>query len=173
MSVNVTEPTASARNLPLDTPNPLFLRDEELTRGLELLDFAHRALVAEPERVLAGLSLGRHHQRLIHFIGREPGITMVQLLDLLQLSKQSTSRLLKELVAKGLIAQQPNPRDRRQRLLELTERGRQLDEQLTRRLRRRLASAYRAAGAEAVAGYHKVLLGLVDERVRRHLHGTG
>jgi DNA-binding MarR family transcriptional regulator len=172
MSVNVTEPSV-ARNPPLDTPNPLFLRDEELIRGIELLDFAHRALVAEPERLLGGLGLGRHHQRLIHFVGRDPGVTMVQLLDLLQLSKQSTSRLLKELIAKGLITQRPNPHDRRQRLLELTERGRQLDEQLTRRLRRRLASAYRAAGAEAVAGYHKVLLGLVDEPARRRLHRTG
>jgi DNA-binding MarR family transcriptional regulator len=172
MSVNVTEPNL-ARNSPLDTPNPLFLRDEELIRGIQLLDFAHRALVAEPERLLGGLGLGRNHQRLIHLIGRDPGITMVQLLDLLQLSKQSTSRLLKELVARELVAQRPNPRDRRQRLLELTERGRQLDEQLTRRLRRRLASAYRAAGAEAVAGYHKVLLGLVDERARQRMQSPG
>jgi DNA-binding MarR family transcriptional regulator len=172
MSVNVTEPNL-ARNPPLDTPNPLFLRDEELIRGIQLLDLAHRALVAEPERLLGGLGLGRNHQRLIQLIGRDPGVTMVQLLDLLQLSKQSTSRLLKELIAKGLITQRPNPRDRRQRLLELTERGRQLDEQLTRRLRRRLASAYRAAGAEAVAGYHKVLLGLVDDRARRRMQSPG
>jgi DNA-binding MarR family transcriptional regulator len=55
-------------------------------------------------------------------------------------------------------------RDRRQRLLELTREGRELEEALHGRLRRRLARAYRAAGAEAVAGHHQVLLGLVDQR---------
>ena len=92
---------------------------------------------------------------------------MVELQNSVPLSKQSLSRLLKELAHKGLIARRPSQRDRRQRLLELTPRGRELDEQLNGRLRRQLASAYRAAGAEAVAGYHKVLLGLVDEHVRR------
>jgi DNA-binding MarR family transcriptional regulator len=57
--------------------------------------------------------------------------------------------------------------DRRRRLLELSAAGRELDEQLNGRLRRQLASAYRAAGAEAVAGYHRVLLGLLDEHARR------
>jgi DNA-binding MarR family transcriptional regulator len=92
---------------------------------------------------------------------------MVELLDHVQLSKQSLSRLLKELVGKGLITRTPSQRDRRQRLLELTAQGYRLDEELSGRLRRRLATAYRAAGAEAVAGHHKVLLGLLDERARR------
>lgn len=159
----------SAAPAPLAGPNPLFLRDEELSRGLDLLDLAHRALLAETERRVAGSGVGRHHQRLIHLIGREPGITMARLLDVMPLSKQSVSRLLQELAGSGLIVRQPDARDRRQRRLALTEEGRALNEQLNGRLRRRLASAYRAAGAEAVAGYHKVLLGLVDERARRRL----
>ncbi len=57
--------------------------------------------------------------------------------------------------------------------MRLTERGAELEERLNGGLRRRLALAYRAAGADAVAGYHQVLLGLVDERARRHLMGAG
>lgn len=166
MSVNVTDPKA-ARRLPFAAPNPLFLRDEELTRGIELLDHAHQALIAQPERALSGHALGRNHWRVLYAIGRHPGITMVELQGSVPLTKQSLSRLLKELVAKGLITRRPSQRDRRQRLLELTPAGRELDEQLNGRLRRQLASAYRAAGAEAVAGYHKVLDGLVEERARR------
>ena len=157
----------------LTTPNPLFLRDEELTRGIELLDFAHRALFAEPDQRLAGLGLSRNHQRVLHCIGRQPGITMARVLEVLHLSKQTVSRLLKELDAKGMIARHPDARDRRQRRLELTERGRELDQQLGGRLGRRLADAYRAAGAEAVAGYHTVLLGLVDESARKRLQSLG
>jgi DNA-binding MarR family transcriptional regulator len=106
---------------------------------------------------------------VLYFVGRHPGITMVELVGRVHLSKQSLSRLLGELVERGLIARTRCARDRRQRLLELTATGRQLEEVLNGRLRRRLARAYRAAGAEAVAGYHQVLLGLVDDG--RHAAG--
>lgn len=170
MSVNVTQPKPAAATQ-LTAPNPLFLRDEELSRGLDLLDLAYRSLIAESERRLANAQIGRHHQRLIHLIGREPGITMARLLDVMPLSKQSVSRLLQDLEARGLIVRETDPRDRRQRRLVLSADGRSLNEQLSGRLHRRLAAAYRAAGADAVAGYHKVLLGLVDERARRRLQG--
>jgi DNA-binding MarR family transcriptional regulator len=166
MSVNVTEPKA-ARSLPFGAPNPLFLRDEELTRGIELLEQAHQALIAQPGRLPSGMALGRNHWRVLYAIARRPGVTMVELQNSVPLTKQSLSRLLKELVDKGLVTRRLDQRDRRQRLLELTSAGRELDEQLNGRLRRQLASAYRAAGAEAVAGYHKVLLGLIDEHARR------
>ena len=162
MRVNVIEPKA-ARSLPSVAPNPLFLRDEELTRGIELLDAAYRSLIGESDREFAEQGLGRNHRWVLYFVGRHPGITMVELVGRIHLSKQSLSRLLNELVGQGLIARQRGARDRRRRLLELTARGRQLEETLNGRLRRRLARAYRGAGAEAVAGYHQVLLGLIDE----------
>jgi len=171
MSVNVTEPKV-ARSLPFGAPNPLFLRDEELTRGIELLEAASGALLGRPDRRLIELGLGRHHQRVVYWVGRQPGITMAELQDRVQLTKQTLSRLLKELVGARLIVRRPCQRDRRQRLLELTVTGRELDQQLNDRLRRRLADAYRAAGADAVAGFHKVLLGLLDEPARRHRRRT-
>jgi DNA-binding MarR family transcriptional regulator len=167
----VTEPK-TARSLPHTTPNPLFLRDQELTKGVELLDFAYRALTAEPDRILGGLGLGRNHRRVIHFVGRQPEMTLADLVDIVRLTKQSLSRTIKELEAKGLITRGASQRDRRRRPLRLTEQGTELEERLNGGLRRRLALAYRAAGADAVAGYHQVLLGLVDERARRHLMGA-
>jgi DNA-binding MarR family transcriptional regulator len=167
----VTEPK-TARSLPHTTPNPLFLRDQELTKGVELLDFAYRALTAEPDRILGGLGLGRNHRRVIHFVGRQPEMTLADLVDIVRLTKQSLSRTIKELEAKGLITRGASQRDRRRRPLRLTEQGIELEERLNGGLRRRLALAYRAAGADAVAGYHQVLLGLVDERARRHLMGA-
>jgi len=168
MGVNVTKPKAT-RHFPPTPPNPLFLKDEELIEGLELLEFALQRLLADLAEILEDLGLGRSHQRLLHFIGRQPGITMAELLQIVPLTKQSQSRLLKELAAKDLITQTQDEQDRRQRLLRLTERGRNVDQQLNDVLRRRLAIAYRAAGAEAVAGYHQVLEGLIDERAHRHL----
>jgi DNA-binding MarR family transcriptional regulator len=172
VSVNVTEPKV-ARKLPFGAPNPLFLRDEELSRGIELLDAAWRALIARPDRLLTEHGLGRNHQRVLHGIGRQPGVTMVELQGRIQLTKQTLSRLLKELEGARLIARSQSPRDRRQWRLELTAAGRELDEELNGRLRRRLADAYRVAGADAVAGCHKVLSGLLDEPARRQRRRTG
>jgi DNA-binding MarR family transcriptional regulator len=168
----VTDPK-TARRQPHTAPNPLFLRDQELTRGVELLDFAYRALTAEPDRLLDDLGLGQSHRRVIHFVGRQPGITLADLVDIVRLTKQSLSRIIKELEARDLITRTASQRDRRRRPLQLTSHGTELEERLNGGLRRRLARAYRAAGAEAVAGYHQVLLDLLDEGTRRHILGCG
>ena len=156
--------------------NPIVLRDEDLRQGIELLFYAYRDFTSEPDAILAKLGLGRAHHRAIYFVGRHAGITVSELLAILKITKQSLSRVLSQLVQEGYIQQRPGKRDRRQRLLELTEKGKELERQLTRTQRERIARAYREAGAEAVAGYRKVLLGLIDETERRkilaHLDGS-
>jgi DNA-binding MarR family transcriptional regulator len=146
--------------------NPLFLREEELRQGIELLFFAYRDFTAEPDAILGEYGFGRAHHRVIYFVGRHPGITVSDLLDILRITKQSLSRVLGQLVTEKFIVQRPGLRDRRQRLLELTEKGVELERLLTERQRSRIARAYREAGAEAVEGFRKVMLGLVDEADR-------
>lgn len=149
--------------------NPLFLREEELRRGIELLFYAYRDFTAEPDAMLSRLGLGRAHHRVIYFVGRHPEITVTELLRILRITKQSLSRVLGDLVRKGYIVQRQGTRDRRQRLLELTERGRELERQLSENQRRRIARAYREAGAEAVEGFRTVLLGIMDLENRQQL----
>ncbi|OJX77380.1 MarR family transcriptional regulator [Magnetospirillum sp. 64-120] len=146
--------------------NPLFLREEELRQGIELLFFAYRDFTAEPDAILAEYGYGRAHHRVIYFVGRNPGMTVSDLLAILRITKQSLSRVLGQLVDEGFITQRPGTVDRRQRLLELTEKGTELERQLTERQRARFAAAYRDAGAEAVEGFRKVMLGLIDEADR-------
>ena len=147
--------------------NPLFLREEELRQGMELLFFAYRDFIAEPDKILVGYGYGRAHHRVVYFVGRHPSITVSELLAILQITKQSLSRVLGQLVRDGLIVQRPGLRDRRQRLLELTEAGRELERHLSEDQRARIARAYREAGAEAVEGYRTVLRNLINERDRR------
>jgi DNA-binding MarR family transcriptional regulator len=146
--------------------NPLFLREEELRQGIELLFFAYRDFTSEPDAILADYGFGRAHHRVIYFVGRNPGMTVSDLLDILRITKQSLSRVLGQLVEEGFVTQRPGIRDRRQRLLALTEKGIELERQLTERQRARIARAYREAGAEAVEGFRKVMLGLIDEADR-------
>lgn len=147
--------------------NPLFLREDELRQGIEMLFYAYRDFTAEPDAILAKIGFGRAHHRVIHFVGRQPGMTVSELLDILKITKQSLSRVLSQLVSQGFITQRPGTRDRRQRLLELTPKGMELERQLSEGQRALVARAYRAAGAEAVDGFRKVLLGLINETDRQ------
>lgn len=144
----------------------LYLRDEELRQGIELLFFAYRDFTSDPDAILARVGLGRAHHRAIYFVGRHPGITVAELLAILRITKQSLGRVLKQLIARGLLEQKTGTRDRRQRLLYLTRDGTTFERQLTESQRARVARAFREAGPEAVAGYRKVLMGLVNEEHR-------
>ena len=146
--------------------NPLFLRDEELIQGIELLFYAYRDFTGDPDAVLAEYGFGRAHHRVVHFVSRNPGMSVAELLEILRITKQSLSRVLSQLVERGFIMQKQGTRDRRQRLLYLTETGSDLAERLAESQKRRVARAYREAGADAVEGYRKVLAGLIGEGSR-------
>ncbi len=149
-------------------PRPAYLDEEDLRHGMELLFYAYRDFTAEPDAILARYRYGRAHHRVIYFVGRNPRITVSELLAILKITKQSLSRVLGQLVREGFIVQHPGPRDRRQRLLELTPKGVELERTLSESQRRRIANAYRDAGPEAVEGYRAVMMNIVnpDDRMR-------
>jgi DNA-binding MarR family transcriptional regulator len=142
--------------------NPLFLREEELRQAIEMLFFAYRDFTSEADAMLAHLGFGRAHHRVIYFVGRHPMISVSDLLLILKITKQSLSRVLSQLVRDGFIVQHQGQEDRRQRLLQLTDRGVKIERQLTEAQRQRIARAYREAGADAVQGFRAVLLGIME-----------
>jgi DNA-binding MarR family transcriptional regulator len=160
MPVNMAAPTSSA--------SPLFLREPEIRRGLELLYFGSAHVTRTIDRGLARKGLGRAHHRALYFIARKPDMAVSDLLALLGITKQSLGRVLGELTERGYIETRPGERDRRQRLLRLTKEGETFEADLYDALRERLAAAYSEAGQEAVSGFWAVLLGLIppEERER-------
>jgi DNA-binding MarR family transcriptional regulator len=157
----------------LKSPAPGVLDEAELNTGMELLFFAYRDFVAEPDRLLAPLGFGRAHHRAIYFVGRNPDIPVTMLLDILKITKQSLSRVLGELVRTGYVAQAKGTVDRRQRLLSLTEKGKELERRLSGASRARIARAFRAAGEDAAQGFAKVMLGLMTDEDRAHIERHG
>jgi DNA-binding MarR family transcriptional regulator len=144
----------------------LFLREEELRRGIELMFFAYRDFTGEPDSILEAQNMGRAHHRAIYFIGRTPGISVSELLAILNITKQSLSRVLSSLMENNFVLQETGTIDRRQRLLYLTDKGTALENQLTSLQGKRFARAYREAGVDAVGGFQRVLRGLVDQSTR-------
>ncbi len=143
--------------------SPLFLREPEIRRGIELLYFGNSHVTRSIDRGLAAQGLGRAHHRALYFIARKPGLTVSELLALLAITKQSLGRVLTELTERGLIQARVGDRDRRQRLLSLTEAGTRLETQLYEALREKLSAAYSKAGQGAVSGFWAVLEGLIPD----------
>ena len=144
-------------------------REEAVRQGIELLFFAYRDFTNAADVLLAELNLGRAHHRALHFIGRNPGITVSDLLGILRITKQSLARVLGELVERGYVAQSPGRADRRQRLLSLTGTGAALERRLFERQKERLGPAYREAGADAVDGFRRVMRGIMDDTARGYM----
>ncbi|MGC1826844.1 MAG: MarR family transcriptional regulator, partial [Pseudolabrys sp.] len=90
---------------------------------IELLFFAYRDFVGDPDEVLLKLGFGRAHHRVLHFVNRNPGIKVADLLEILNITKQSLGRVLKQLVDQGYVSQKEGAQDRRQRLLYVTPKG--------------------------------------------------
>ena len=143
--------------------SPLFLREDEIRRGVELLYFGYTRLTNAIDQELAKQGLGRAHHRALYFIARQPDLTVGELLKLLAITKQSLGRVLKELQDRDFSETLPGQVERRQKLLRLTAKGKELEAELFRQLRGKLSSAYVSAGQESVSGFWHVLEGLVPE----------
>jgi DNA-binding MarR family transcriptional regulator len=128
-----------------------------LKQGVDLLFHAFSDLFAQGEGALRAAGLGRAHHRALHFIARNPGITVAVLLGILRITKQSLNRVLNDLLEKGFVERRPAPDDRRMRQLRLTAKGAALETALWDAQRPRLARAFREAGPEAVSGFRRVL----------------
>jgi DNA-binding MarR family transcriptional regulator len=147
--------------------SPLFLREDEIRRGVELLYFGYTRLTNAIDQELAKQGLGRAHHRALYFIARQPDLTVGELLRLLAITKQSLGRVLKELHDRDLVVTKTGSLDRRQKLLSLTDKGTALEAELFAQLREKLSAAYVTAGQESVTGFWHVLEGLVPESDRQ------
>ena len=133
---------------------------------IEALFFAYRDFISSADRELAGMGFGRAHHRVLHFVNRQPGLSVAELLEPLGITKQSLARVLRQLVEAGLIVQRTHAGDRRQRHLYPTEAGRALTLRLAGPQSRRIARALRAAGdgghADARAFVRAFLRGMIE-----------
>ncbi len=138
----------------------------DLITHVELFFFAYRDFTGDPDAVLAQYGFGRAHHRVLHFVHRNPGLRVANLLEVLKITKQSLARVLKQLVGEGFITQKAGAVDRRERLLYATPKGARLAERLTALQVKRIEAALAAAGLDAVATTKRFLLAMISEADR-------
>ena len=145
----------------------LFLTDDQLLQGIELMYFAYKGFTSDPDLILQSYTYGRAHHRAVHFINRRKGLKVNDLLDILGITKQSLNRVLRQLINDGLVESRVGRQDKRERNLFLTDDGEKLERQLSDAQRKRMRSAYRAAGPDAVMGFRLVLEKIMDGEMQR------
>jgi DNA-binding MarR family transcriptional regulator len=129
---------------------------------IELLFFAYRDFVSDPDDVLVKFNFGRAHHRVLHFVNRHPGMKVADLLDVLRITKQSLGRVLKQLVDQGYVIQKEGENDRRQRLLYVTPKGEALAMKLAGLQTERIARAFAELGPNAHEAARRFLIAMID-----------
>ena len=147
------------------------LSEPDTVALIELLFFAYRDFVSDPDEILGQFDFGRAHHRVVHFVGRDLGMTVQQLLDILRITKQSLGRVLKELIDKGYVFQKEGEQDRRQRLLYLTEKGEELRQRLMRPQINRIRRAVAQSSGATAQNYRKLLFHMVSPENRESVRG--
>ncbi len=151
--------------------------DEPIWDLIELLFFAYRDFVGDPDEVLSKLGFGRAHHRVLHFVNRNPGMKVAELLDILRITKQSLGRVLKQLLDEGYIVQKTGNNDRRQRLLYATAKGEALVAKLaglqTDRINRAI-QGIDSAGQEVVRQFLRAMIDRDEpDKVLETIFGSG
>jgi DNA-binding MarR family transcriptional regulator len=166
--IGITAPSSSRAPAAIDRAEPAA---EPCWDLIELLFFAYRDFVGDPDEVLAKLGFGRAHHRVLHFVNRNPGMKVADLLDVLKITKQSLGRVLKQLIDEGYIVQREGANDRRQRLLYVTASGEALAMQLAGLQNARIAGVLAELGPGGREAARRFLAGMIDavdrERVLR------
>jgi DNA-binding MarR family transcriptional regulator len=129
---------------------------------IELLFFAYRDFVSDPDEVLDKLGFGRAHHRVLHFVNRNPAMKVANLLDILKITKQSLGRVLKQLIDQGYIVQKEGASDRRQRLLYATPKGEALALKLAALQTQRILRALDALPAGTHDAARQFLVAMLD-----------
>jgi DNA-binding MarR family transcriptional regulator len=157
---DITVPVAADRQpASLDRTAPA---NEPIWDVIELLFFAYRDFVSEPDDVLAKFGFGRAHHRVLHFVNRNPGMKVAELLDILKITKQSLGRVLKQLVDEGYVVQKAGANDRRQRLLFVTQKGETLAMRLAGLQTARVAGALAELGPNGHEAARRLLAAMID-----------
>jgi len=158
VSAKIAAPASGLTERPGATPAPA----GPVWDIIELLFFAYRDFVGDPDEVLSKLAFGRAHHRVLHFVNRNPGMKVADLLEILNITKQSLGRVLKQLVDQGFVVQKEGAQDRRQRLLYVTPKGETLALKLAGLQTQRINRAFAELGPGAHEAARRFLTAMID-----------
>lgn len=145
------------------------INDADIVCCVELFYFAYREFTGDPDTILEQYGFGRAHHRVLHFVHRNPGLKVAELLEILRITKQSLARVLKQLIDEGFIIQRAGDEDRRERRLYVSAKGARLTDKLTQIQVKRLENAMHEIGPDAQRLARQFLFAMIAEKDRSYV----
>ena len=146
--------------------SPFFLNDREIRKVIELLFFSYRDFTSGPDKILEKLKFGRAHHRVIYFVGKKNHITIKELLGVLQITKQSLSRVLTQLVKEKFVIVTTGI-DKRTKKLSLTEKGEKLENELSSIQIDKIRGVINKFNEDNINGFKKILYEMIEENNKK------
>lgn len=146
--------------------SPLYLSDAEIRKTIELFFFSYREFTLGPDEILNKLNFGRAHHRIIYFVGKQKKITIKDLLSILQITKQSLSRVLNQLVTKKYIFVSTGE-DKRTKNLSLTKLGIELENQLSNIQIKNINNIFKKIDESDIKGFKKILYAMINNKNKK------
>ena len=142
---------------------PLFLNEIEIRKIIELMFFSYRDFTSGPDKVLEKINFGRAHHRVIYFVGKRNNLTIKELLTILQITKQSLSRVLNQLVKEKYIILSIGE-DKRTKKLSLSKKGHELEKELSDIQIKKIYNVIKNFDEIDINGFKKVLFEMIDQK---------
>ena len=145
---------------------PLYLNETEIRKAIELIFFSYRDFTAGPDKILEKINFGRAHHRVIYFVGKQKKITIKELLSILQITKQSLSRVLNQLVKEKFILVSTGI-DKRTKNLSLTKKGEDLERELSTIQINKIRNVLKQFNEKDINGFKKILYAMIEEKNKK------
>ena len=145
---------------------PLYLNETEIRKAVELIFFSYRDFTAGPDKILEKINFGRAHHRVIYFVGKQKKITIKELLSILQITKQSLSRVLNQLVKEKFILVSTGI-DKRTKNLSLTKKGGDLEKELSTIQINKIRNVLKQFNEKDINGFKKILYAMIEEKNKK------
>ena len=145
---------------------PLYLNEIEIRKAIELIFFSYRDFTAGPDKILEKINFGRAHHRVIYFVGKQKKITIKELLSILQITKQSLSRVLNQLVKEKFILVSAGI-DKRTKNLSLTKKGQDLEKELSTIQINKIRNVLKQFREKDINGFKKILYAMIEEKNKK------
>ena len=142
----------------------LYLRDDQIKDFIEHIFYAYREIYSDPKKILDKYSFGIAHNKVIHLIDKYDGITISGLLSKLKITKQSLSRIIKDLIRNKVIFLKKGEIDSRQRQVFLNDKGKKLFNEIFFEQKKRIYNALINSDSDSVVKFKNVLNKIINEK---------
>ena len=140
----------------------LYLKDDQIKDFIQLLFYAYRETVSDPKKILSENSFGPAHLRALNLIERNPGTSLGELMFQLKITKQSLSRVLRDLLKNRLIKQIKDEHDTRKKNLFLDKEGRIFFDKIYISQKKRIFNALKNSEPDSVLKFKEVLNKIIN-----------